>query len=69
MKEYDIFIKRLTFFHNIMKHETFPWYQYILYILICEYLLLLLLRLFTLPQARTYTPRNLQPKCLWVSCL
>ena len=26
-------------------------------------------RLFTLPQSRTYTLRDLQPKCPWVRCL
>ena len=26
-------------------------------------------RLFYLPQSRTYTPRDLQPKCPWIRCL
>ena len=28
-----------------------------------------LLILFTLPQSRTYTPWDLQPKCPWIRCL
>ena len=34
-----------------------------------SFIILLLLRVFTLPQPRAYTPRDLQPKCPWVRCL
>ena len=59
------FFLSLFFLFSLFFHPFFPSIPLSFFIVS----FVLLCRVFTLPQYSAYTPRNLQPKFPWVSCL